>query len=147
MLCLAYPVRSHGIALWPSTLLLCLPSPPWSRQPRFPFILPASLPSPWTPLITDIQLNFASFSGHLTMNRSTASRTPRYHLPAFYAAMGHSAGSQIQTPTGSVPWTPQWVKTLCEVVNCSRQPATKSVAPRAPPQGSRYKRKRMWTQR
>ena len=36
-------------------------------------------------------LGFTICSCHLAMNRSAASRTPQYHLPAFLSAVGHSA--------------------------------------------------------
>ena len=65
-------------------------------------LFPLPCPFPWTPPITDawrFLLNVASFSCHLTMNRSAASRTHRCHFPAFFAAfaafaaMGHGTVS------------------------------------------------------
>ena len=55
----------------------------------FPTTVPPALPSPldaaYIACMTLPLLNVASFSCHLTMKRWTASRTPRYHLPALLA--------------------------------------------------------------
>ena len=67
----------------------------------FPTILPPSLPIPLDAAHTDawrFLLNFASFSCHLIINRSDASRTPRHHWPAFFAVIGHSA---VSTPNSN----------------------------------------------
>ena len=56
-------------------------------------------------------VNLASFSSNLIMNRSTAWRTSRYHLPAFLDEMDHSA---VATPytVGGCPVDPSVVQTL-----------------------------------
>ena len=75
---------------------------------------PSFPPPPWAPPTADAprcKLNCASSSCHLTMNRSAASRTPRYHFSAFLLQWT-TARSQLQTPRGSVPFTLRWLGTL-----------------------------------
>ena len=58
--------------------------------------LPSPLLFAWAPPVADtwrFLLNVVSFSCHLAMKRSAASRTPRYHLPALLAATVHTSAS------------------------------------------------------
>ena len=102
----------------PRAFLPCRPSPSYFRPPQIPFyffcfrplpafpwsgFLPLLLllsplpPFPRTPPTADARrrllLSSASSSGHLTMNRSM---TPRYHFPAIFIAVDHSA---VSTPS------------------------------------------------
>ena len=55
---------------------------------------------PWAPPVAyacQSLLNVASIPCHLAMNRSAASRTPRYHLPAFFAATVYTSASTTKT--------------------------------------------------
>lgn len=92
----------------PGILLPCLPSPSSFRQPRFP-LLPCVAPPLPTPLdathnecLAPRLLHFASSSCHLTMNRSAASRTSRYHLPALFGCSGSQRGLRCKHQRGGV---------------------------------------------
>ena len=91
-------------------------------------MMPPVPPLPWAPPTTDARrclLSFASSSCHLTMNRADALRTPRYHSPAFFAAVGHSAVSAPNTK-GECSGGPLVARNplrsstmhICQVLNC-----------------------------
>ena len=131
-LVLSYPV-SHLLPTFvhrsfPSTP----PAPPLLRIPlvRFSATPPVASPPPfpWKPRTADARcclLSLASSSCHPTMNRSTASRTSRYHLPAFFAAVDYSAVSTPNTK-GASSADPSVARNsltsstmhLCQVLNC-----------------------------
>ena len=74
-----YPLRG---------LIPCCPVchlPPALVSHGFPATVTPPFLFPWAPPVADawrFQLNVASFSCHLAVKRSAASRTPRWHLPA-----------------------------------------------------------------
>ena len=80
-------------------LLPPLPAFPWLGFLPL-LVLPLLPPFPWAPPTADARrclLSCASSSCHLTMNRSAASATTRYHFPAFSAGVDHSAASPPNT--------------------------------------------------
>ena len=81
----------------PRTLLPCLPSPCFLQQ-RFPYPPPPPPAFAFGRHASGLRGALSSFFGLyvLTVNRSTASRTPRYHVPAFFAAWIHCT---VSTPT------------------------------------------------
>ena len=86
----------------PSTPPVVLPIPLATFLPLL--LLPPLPPFPWALPTVDARpclLSCASSSCHLTMIRSAASRTPRYHFPpAFFSAVHHSAISTPNTKRG-----------------------------------------------
>ena len=51
----------------------------------------------------------SSSTWHLAMNRSAASRTPRYHFfHTLFVAWTHRVRFQLQTGAGRLPWSLQW---------------------------------------
>ena len=77
-------------------------------------LLPLPFLFPWGPPVADtwrFLLNVASVSCHLAMKRFAASRTPRYHVPAFLAATVPTAAFTPKS-NWSVPWTPRCHRTL-----------------------------------
>ena len=100
---------------------------PWSSFLPL-LLLPPLPPFPWIPPTPDARrclLSSASSSCHLTMDRSAASRTPRYHFPAFFDAVDHSAVSTPSTK-GASSVDPSVARNsrrsstmdLCQVLNC-----------------------------
>ena len=74
----------------PGTLLPCLPSTSFSRQPRFRCDCHPPLPTPWAPPV--------AYAWRFLLNvASIPCRCPRYHLPAFFAATVHTSASTPKT--------------------------------------------------
>ena len=66
-----------------------------------------------------------SLGCHLTMKYSAASKIPRYHSPAFFAAVDHNAVSTPNTkgatsvdPTAARNSLRFWIMHICQVSNC-----------------------------
>ena len=100
-----------------SRSILLLPLPP---RPSFPWTPPygecAALPTQ----------SCLSISWHLTMNRSAASRTPRYHFSAIFCCSGRQRGTNTKYQGGKNPLPLQWLRRnflrsstmhLCQVTN------------------------------
>ena len=94
-------------------------TPPVSSSP---------LPFPWTPPPEDARrclLSSVSASCHHTINRSPASRIPRYLFPVFLSAVDHNAVSTPNTKGASyvdLRWlgTPEGLRYMhmCQVLIC-----------------------------
>ena len=104
-----------GLVPWYSTLSVIFLHSSTAVSLRL-FLVPS--PFHWTPPATDVWrflLMVASFSCYLTMNRSAASWTSRYHLPSFFAATCHSAVSTPNT-NGECSVDPSVARNTLEVV-------------------------------
>ena len=108
-----YPQSAFSFLLSSTAVsLLLLMSP---LHPAFPWwgflpllMLPPLSPFPLKPPTAYAQrclIRCASFSRHLTMNRSAASRTPRYHFPVFLGRSGPQRGLSSKRHGGQVPLT------------------------------------------